>query len=825
MKSKQQSPIWPYLGILACLFVLSITAPRAWDRMARQETLSQMLSSRTARPAAARRTQESEHFEKIDAAEFKSREGIGDRSHSKQQPAQQSGAMDDRVTSVNSPALEQQVVPPAPEFAQEVQSPLEAARSPSTPVPDPMTDVPADEPPPQPDYEAAVASSTWPLPRVLLEQLTGVLKADPTAAWAEQAIPLIRELCEPGGRSPAEVISQLRALPGRTTASPGANAALVAQIARCQYALARWLDIWEAAAAWDKIPQTSVVPTTPPDRILACLSAVDVLTRKRGQRAAWREYLQLDTLHRLASAATDQTVDERRAAARKVLDRMTCGQLTGSQRKFLNEGPLATLQRELRCWAAEPVASARLLAHLEQYERTGLPSDAQLVANDWRGLSWSAPAEAERISQHLETHYGNANVRVAVSTGLLNRMVPQPKKMEAQVRDTVLNVPTFGRSTTDAKLVVRTVPDAHRIRVGLEARGLVSSDTVSTSGPATFRNAGQSTFLVRKLIVIGPQGMTIWPAVAEAENNYSSLVSLETDYDGVPLVGSLVRNIARSQHDEKLGQARSEVEQKVAVRALDQFDAEVRPHLVKAAENIQNKQAAMFERLGLEFVPVGMSTAEDRVVARLRVASPKQLGAHTPRPRAPSDSWLSLQLHQSAVNNGLEGLDLSGREFALPELFAWIAKKLDRPQPDQDDDLPKGVHVKFAPQDPVRLRCENEHIEVTISFSELTQGSYRWRNFSVRTFYRPEAKQLDPCFVRDSTIFLEGKGLRNSVMLRTIFSKVFSRKRDISLLDEKFTHDPRLKGLDVSQFVVEDGWIGLAYSPRRTPNNVARKPK
>src|SRR5258708_2372428 len=34
MKSKQKSPVWPYLGILACLFALSITAPRAWNRMA-----------------------------------------------------------------------------------------------------------------------------------------------------------------------------------------------------------------------------------------------------------------------------------------------------------------------------------------------------------------------------------------------------------------------------------------------------------------------------------------------------------------------------------------------------------------------------------------------------------------------------------------------------------------------------------------------------------------------------------------------------------------------------------------------------------------------
>src|SRR6185295_15319425 len=53
MNKNQQRPttIWPYLAILACLFVLSVTAPRAWDRMERRESLSELLGKRTSRPA------------------------------------------------------------------------------------------------------------------------------------------------------------------------------------------------------------------------------------------------------------------------------------------------------------------------------------------------------------------------------------------------------------------------------------------------------------------------------------------------------------------------------------------------------------------------------------------------------------------------------------------------------------------------------------------------------------------------------------------------------------------------------------------------------
>lgn len=43
-------------------------------------------------------------------------------------------------------------------------------------------------------------------------------------------------------------------------------------------------------------------------------------------------------------------------------------------------------------------------------------------------------------------------------------------------------------------------------------------------------------------------------------------------------------------------------------------------------------------RLQLEAVPCGMSTTEDRLTMRLRLAGEDQLGAYTPRPRAMSDS-------------------------------------------------------------------------------------------------------------------------------------------------------------------------------------------
>src|SRR5690606_27180312 len=103
----------------------------------------------------------------------------------------------------------------------------------------------------------------------------------------------------------------------------------------------------------------------------------------------------------------------------------------------------------------------------------------------------------------------------------------------------------------------------------------------------------------------------------------------------------------------------------------------------------------------------------------------------------------------------------------------------------------------------------------------------RWRNFQVRTQYGPERQGLSPQFTRVDTIHLNGESLRGKIefKLRAIFSKVLSKNRDLRLLAESVTSDPRFDDLQMTQYTVEDGGIGLAYSPRRVSSKVAGQAK
>lgn len=870
MKPKHRSPIWPYLGILTCLFVLSITAPRAWDRMSRRE-----LSATTHPPVAMRSSRVayrpgSVRYENIDVTEWQPRVPITVDQQQIQQhiappmaseTAKESVSVEAAAVApsqiIQLPPPPAPVVPPVPEVADiapiEPQptpeiAPLETVSADASPlvaqVTEPIQETASEAPAAeeaQATEESPLAESAptveqtitpleqapvWPVPRALVEQLTKLSEMDRSAVWAQHALNLIHQLCQhgPAAQQGVQPLAELRRLV-TSDAFGVANRKSDALAIRTRYALNRWIDVWEAAAVIDAAQAVPTVRTAADDHILAAVRAVEVLTRRGTGGAAWRKYLKLDTIRDLAHDNGDEAL--RRATARKVLDRLSSSRLTREQHVFIREASIVALQRALSAWAGERVTAERLLKHLEAYEHTGLASDAKLVADDYRGLAWSAPAEAARLSTHLDTHYRNANVRVAVAGPLVNRMVPQPEQQTAPVHDVVVNVPVHGCSTTNTNLSVLLVPDPQRIRLGLLANGMVDSNTVSKAGPARLHNEGRSSFVVRKLFVYGPRGLTVWPAVAEADNDYTSLVSLDTGFDNVPLVGSLVRMIARSQYEESKPLARMEVEQKVAMRARDQLDAEVQPAIEKAAEKFEQNQLATLKRLGLELVPIELSTTTDRIVARQRLGTPEQLGAHTPRPRAPSDSWLTFQLHESALNNGLTQLNLDGRKFELAELFQWISDKLNKPEMTKLDDMPEGVRMEFAEKDAIRVRCEGDRLEVMLSFAELTQDRRKWRNFTVRTYYRPDVQGLNARFVRDDTIRLDGKSLQGKIepKLRAIFSRVLSKNRPINLMSEKALGDERLQDLEVTQFSVEDGWIGLAYSQKRAGGNVARRPK
>ena len=341
------------------------------------------------------------------------------------------------------------------------------------------------------------------------------------------------------------------------------------------------------------------------------------------------------------------------------------------------------------------------------------------------------------------------------------------------------------------------------------------------SGPATFYSDGESAYVARKEMELGTWGIRIWPAKVTVDHDMW-LRSWETSLDGIPLVGALAHEVARSQLERKSPQAEREVEWKVASRVKRRFDEELKESLEKLSDTIEARILEPLARMSLEPVTVSAQTTDRRMVTRLRLAGDDQLGSSTPRPQAPGDSLLSVQIHQSALNNMLEQLELDGHTFTLGELRRHLADKLNRPAMAEKTTEQDDVKITFAASDAVHVEFGEGQVSLTLSVVQLSRSPHRWSNFQVRVSYRPEVEGRTAHLVRDGVIQLIGhQNMRSQIALRGIFSKTFHKDRSWLITPERLETEPAFEPMAITQLVIDDGWLGFALGPKRPETRMA----
>ncbi len=500
-----------------------------------------------------------------------------------------------------------------------------------------------------------------------------------------------------------------------------------------------------------------------------------------------------------------------RAIARRVLVHLVETPLALEQQQFIASGPVAALRDELQPWAAEPIRLGTLLADIERYERTNLQSDARRLAFDCQYLSVS-PSEGERrLAGHIEVHYRNANLRIAVTEELINALIPERNLEYARVNKTVLGRPVWGESLMATELAVQLEPDPKHVRLAMKVTGEIAALTTVDAGAAKFLSDSKSYYVARKPLEIDMNGISLYPVEIEVHNN-TQLRGVQTSLDPIPFVSVLGRGMAKWQYEQNKPAADAELKEKVASEATERIDSEMRKQLSGVVERANRRVFDPLNSLMLDPQLIDAETNQLRFTMRLRLAGDDQLGSHTPRPQAPSDSLLSLQMHESVLNNGIQRLELAGHACTLPELSKHVAKRLHCPaawptNPENDD-----VRIVFAERDPIVVHCQDGRLVLTLSIAQLSKPSQsrKWRNFQIRVFLKPEIHERSAELVRDGVIHLIGRQPTGSQFaLRGIFSLAFSKKNPWQLVPERLLNEPKLKDAEITQFVIDDGWIGL----------------
>ena len=463
--------------------------------------------------------------------------------------------------------------------------------------------------------------------------------------------------------------------------------------------------------------------------------------------------------------------------------------------------------------ACTTIEVARLLDGLERYEVSRDPADAARVRESLRAVVATTLPAARALDRAVHDHYLSPNVRIAINDAFVEKMLPESTVTTGPLQDYVLGRKVRGTKTVEQSTAIRFTPHPTEIRLELLVMGEVASRTVTNAGSVAIHSRGLSTFTVFKPLEVSPRGLSFGAARGSASNQ-SQLAGIETGFDSVPLMGSIVRGFVRNQHDENLDQATREVNVKIVSRACHEVDQQTEPQFTKLAEQIRERFWAPMERLGLDPTAVALETSSSGATARLRLAAAMQLAAHTPRPRAPEDSLFSMQVHESSVNNACGRFGLAGRKLSLEELTRLVCSQLGLP-PQVPDDLPEGVDVTFAAAEPVRIECRDGLVQVRVSLDALESGRRNnWYDIVAQVAYRPVADGLQVRLEREGPVQLSGPGHKGRMEfgLRTIFGKMFPKERPVKLVPVKMLANPRLAGVQAVQAVSADGWLAIALA-------------
>ncbi|MBI1248565.1 hypothetical protein GC197_12090 [bacterium] len=593
-------------------------------------------------------------------------------------------------------------------------------------------------------------------------------------------------------------------------------------LTQAYFALLRRLELWsQAHEILLSGIKLSASPTTLDD-LEERLESAEAVLRDGGQLLSWSDYLQFDQLH--LAIQDGAKPDRMQDVASQVLKRLEGPEFDAAQQQLLSQPQFTGLANSLRPWLGIKFNPEQTLAVIERYESDESAHDARQIAQEANLLQRHAEPAIVEYGRLIDRTYRNANARFEVSQEFMQAFMPELEPDESAVDDYILGARVLGRRRSVTRLQVRPIPDNHQWRVQLNVIGSVDSRTRSSSGPVTVFNRGRSRYQAAKQVVVNSKGFWVSPAVARAETT-TSVDDLESEFDGIPLIGSIVRNVARGQTEEKKYAAEQEVDRKVRRQAEDQLNEQLNGKVQEWQDKLYVNVVEPLARLGLEPSIVDLNTGSQSIVGRFRGAGARQLASHTPRPSSPVDSVMAVQLHQSGLNNMIRQLRIGGRELTPHEFIHELSARFPAIQADLEE-LPAEVSFTFAEADPIRVEFVDGQAKLTLRIDALQVGGNQWENLEVSALYSPTSLDYDAKLVRDSTVFLTGKrlGFRDQIALRAVFLKVLSKKHEIPLFPTGAKSDARLAQFQVNQLALHEGWLALslgrAASKENDPNSL-----
>jgi len=177
---------------------------------------------------------------------------------------------------------------------------------------------------------------------------------------------------------------------------------------------------------------------------------------------------------------------------------------------------------------------------------------------------------------------------------------------------------------------------------------------------------------------------------------------------------------------------------------------------------------------------------------------------------------VTIQLHQSLVNNVIARLGLNGGSFTGQELAKHLQDVLGLDVDASSDENQKDAQFKFAGLDPIRIDFKDGRVNVVINLDSLQVGGAAKpiRRLSITAAYKIEADGMQVRLTQDDTgtrVTSRGKRLRlgDRAVVSTVMKMLFQPSYSLNALPKKFRERPQAQSLVISSLIVYNGWLAV----------------
>ncbi len=501
--------------------------------------------------------------------------------------------------------------------------------------------------------------------------------------------------------------------------------------------------------------------------------------------------------------------------ANAILAKLDDSVLKDEQKKFLGVPAIEAWKEELRLWTSDTVSPLELLSAVDAYETTAGTSDMARLSQLTARLLVSRSIAFRKLGLLTTELYGGPNAKVYISKDFLNRLLPVSEPEEASFREVIQGQPVSGKRRVEKEVELNLIPASDRLLLSLDVKGTVQTSSRANAFATTLFNNGHADYSARKRIELTEDGFRLLPSQVVVKNNRVLLKNIRTDFDGVPVLSGLFREIVLGQYESRQGGARAETSRKIAQQAKNRIDLETAERFDEINDQFRGGLLDTLKQLGLSIETQNAKTENDWLLGSWRLVGNDVLSGSTPAPTTQSGSFADLKIHESAINALIGKLDIGGRQMSVGEFRKEIATKFLKPEfvVDEIDEDNDDVQIAFAVENPVVVRFADGRIEITVSIESLKIQRQTFRDFKGIVYYLPgETPDGKLLLQRDGIVSLVNvkAQLRSQIVLRAVFGKIFPVGRPLSLSPKVFDTDPRFADLKTGLCQIEKGWFSIA---------------